>query len=166
MSTASKRTPARKAYRTEWVDRWRPPKPLVGQRVLEKVLNRHTAVRCPESRLVVAVISVAIVDCLCLSNRHVRRQARRFVLGPELERWCDWVGLHPDFVRFVARKAGYLADEKAHWEKVPVKVPIKVPVLAQPPDPVIAASHETVRSSAVGPCAATPLNTSGEPHHA
>ena len=41
-------------------DRWRPPKPLVGQRVLEKVLNRHTAVNCPESRLLVAVISVAI----------------------------------------------------------------------------------------------------------
>ncbi len=163
MSTTSKRTPARKAYRTEWVDRWRPPKPLVSQRVLEKVLNRHTAVRCPESHLVVAVISVAIVDCLCLSNRHVRRQARRFVLGPELERWCDWVGLNPDFVRFVARKAGYLADEKAHWEKVPVRVPIKAPVLAQPTDPGIAASPSSVCSSAVD---ATPLNTLGEPHHA
>ena len=68
MSTASKRTPARKAYRTEWVDRWRPPKPLASQRVLEKVLNRHTAVRCPESRLLVAVISVAIVDSLCLTK--------------------------------------------------------------------------------------------------
>ncbi len=67
------------AIRTQ---RWRPPKPLVGQRVLEKVLNRHTAVSCPESRLLVAVISVAIVDCLSPSNRHLRRQARRFVLGP------------------------------------------------------------------------------------
>ena len=162
MSTAYKRTPARKAYRTEWVERWRPPKPLASQRVLEKVLNRHTAVRCPESHLVVAVISVAIVDCLCLTNRHLRRQARRFVLGPELEKWCDLVGLHPDFVRFVARKAGYLADEKAHWQKEP----IKVPVLPQPPDPGIAMSHETVRSSAIGPCAATPLNTTGETTHA
>ena len=42
-------------------DRWRPPKPLVGQRVLEKVLNRHTAVNCPESRLLVAVISVVFL---------------------------------------------------------------------------------------------------------
>ena len=24
-------------------ERWRPPKPRVGQRALEKVLNRHTA---------------------------------------------------------------------------------------------------------------------------
>jgi len=122
---------------------------------------------CPESRLLVAVISVAIVDCLSLTNRHLRRQARRFVLGAELEKWCDLVGLRSDFVRFVARKAGYLADEKAHWQKVP----IKVPVLAPPPDPGIAASHETVRSSAIGPCAeipcaATPLNTSGETSHA
>ena len=30
MSTASKRASARKTYRTEWVDRWSPPKPLVG----------------------------------------------------------------------------------------------------------------------------------------
>ena len=159
MSTASKRTPARKAYRTEWVERWRPPKPLVGQRVLEKVLNRHTAVRCPESRLLVAVISVAIVDCLSLTNRHLRRQARRFVLGPEMERWCDLVGLHSDFVRFVARKAGYLADEKAHWQKVPIRIHIPNPL----PEPVIRASQSSVRSSAVD---ATPLNTSGETIHA
>lgn len=161
MSTASKRIPARKAYRTEWVDRWRPPKPLASQRVLEKVLNRHTAVSCPESRLVVAVITRAIGDCLSL-GRSVRREARRFLLGDDLTLWCDLVGLHPDFVRFVARKAGYLADEKAHWQKVP----IKVPVLAPSPDPGIAASHETVRSSAVGLCAATPLNTTGETIHA
>ena len=63
-------------------DRWRPPKPLVGQRVLEKVLNRHTAVSCPESRLFVAVISAAIVDCLSL-GKGVRREARRFLLGDD-----------------------------------------------------------------------------------
>ena len=68
------------AIRTE---RWRPPKPLVGQRALEKVLNRHTAVNCPESRLLVAVISAAIVDCLSL-GKGVRHEARRFVLGPDL----------------------------------------------------------------------------------
>ena len=159
MSTAYKRTPARKAYRTEWVERWRPPKPLASQRVLEKVLNRHTAVRCPESRLLVAVISVAIVDCLSLTNRHLRRQARRFVLGAELEKWCDLVGLHSDFVRFVARKAGYLADEKAHWQKVPIRIHIPNPL----PEPVIRASQSSVRSSAVD---ATPLNTTGETIHA
>ena len=100
------------AIRTE---RWRPPKPLVGQRALEKVLNRNTAVSCPESRLFVAVISAAIVDCLSL-GKGVRREARRFVLGDDLGLWCDWVGLNPDFVRSIAHQAGYLADEQQHWE--------------------------------------------------
>ena len=103
-------------------DRWRPPKPLVGQRVLEKVLNRHTAVNCPESRRLVAVISVAIVDCLSL-GKGVRREARRFVLGPDLERWCDWVGLNPDFVRRIAHQAGYLADEQQNCEGGHAKAP-------------------------------------------
>ena len=103
-------------------ERWRPPKPLVGQRALEKVLNRHTAVSCPESRLLVAVISVAIVDCLSL-GKGVRHEARRFVLGPDLERWCDWVGLNPDFVRRIAHQAGYLADEQQHWEGGRAKAP-------------------------------------------
>lgn len=163
--TAQPRKPA-KATQTVWVERWCPPKPLVCVHPIEKVLNRHTFLVTPESRLVVAVIARAIGDCLSLSVRP-RREARRFLLGDDLTLWCDLVGLHPDFVRFVARKAGYLADEKAHWQKVP----IKVPVLPQPPDPGIAASHETVRSSAIGPCAAipcatTPLNTSGETTHA
>ena len=100
------------AIRTE---RWRPPKPLVGQRALEKVLNRHTAVSCPESRLFVAVISAAIVDCLSL-GKGVRREARRFLLGDDLGLWCDWVGLNPDFVRRIAHQAGYLVDEQQKWE--------------------------------------------------
>jgi len=158
--TAQPRKPAR-VTQTVWVERWAPPKPLVGVHPIEKMLNRHTFLVTPESRLVVAVIARAIGDCLSLSVRP-RREARRFLLGGDLGVWCDLVGLHPDFVRFVARKAGYLADEKAHWQKVP----IKVPVLAPSPDPGIAASHETVRSSAIGPCAATPLNTSGETTHA
>lgn len=120
------------AIRTE---RWRPPKPLVGQRVLEKVLNRHTAVSCPESRLLVAVISVAIVDCLCLTNRHLRHEARRFVLGPDLERWCDWVGLNPDFVRRIAHQAGYLADEQQHWEGGRAKAPAQAQHPTAPPNP-------------------------------
>lgn len=103
-------------------DRWCPLKPLVGQRVLEKVLNRHTAVNCPESRLLVAVISAAIVDCLSL-GKGVRREARRFVLGPDLERWCDWVGLNPDFVRRIAHQAGYLADEQQNCEGGHAKAP-------------------------------------------
>jgi len=146
MSTASKRASARKSYRTEWVDRWTPPKPLVGLQPIEKVLNRHTFLVCPETRLVVAMIARVIHDSLSLSNRRMRREARRFLLGDDLTLWCDLVGLHPDFVRFVARKAGYLADEKAHWEKVPVRVPIKVPVLPVPTEPVVSASSAPVHS--------------------
>jgi len=111
MSTSLKKTPARRTtYRSEWVDRWSPPKPLVGLQAIEKVLNRHTFLVCPESRRVVAVLARAIHDSLSLSNRRMRREARRFLLGDDLTLWCDLVGLHPDFVRFVARKAGYLAD--------------------------------------------------------
>lgn len=97
-------------------ERWCPPKPRVGLPRLEKVLNRHTAMHCPESRLVVAVIARAIHDCLSPQHAGQRRAARRFVLGPRLLPWCDLVGLEPEFVRFVAQRAGYLADEQAHWQ--------------------------------------------------
>ncbi len=102
------------------VERWRPPKPLVGIRAIEKMLNRHTAVSCPESRLVVALIGLAIFDCLTPCAKP-RSDARRFVLGDELDFWCDLVGLNADFVRFVARRAGYLADENQHWHQVRIK---------------------------------------------
>lgn len=155
-TTASKQ---RKTYRTEWVDRWSPPKPLVGLPVIERVLNRHTYLVCPESRLVVAVLARAIFEALSPTNRRMRREARRFLLGDDLTLWCDLVGLHPHFVRRIALEAGYFADEKAHWQKVP----IKVPVLAQTTDPVIAASQSSVHLSAVD---ATHLNPFGEPSHA
>lgn len=142
MSTASKRNSARKTYRTEWVDRWSPPKPLVGLQAIEKVLNRHAFLVTPESRLVVAVLARAIHDSLSLTNRRMRREARRFLLGDDLTLWCDLVGLNPDFVRFVARKAGYLADEKAHWQKVPIKVPVP----SVPNEPVVSASSAPVHS--------------------
>ena len=142
MSTASKRASARKTYRTEWVDRWSPPKPLVGLQAIEKVLNRHTFVSAPESRLIVAVIARAIHDSLCLSNRRLRREARRFVLGAKLVFWCELVGLEPDFVRFVARKAGYMADERAHWQTVPIKVPVS----SASPEPGVSASSAPVHS--------------------
>ena len=139
MSTAFKQRKPAKATQTVWVERWTPPKPLVGLQAIEKVLNRHTFLVTPESRLVVAVIARAIHDSLSLSNRRMRR---RFLLGDDLTLWCDLVGLHPDFVRFVARKAGYLADEKAHWQKVPIKVPVS----SVPPEPVVSASSSPVHS--------------------
>lgn len=142
MSTAFKQRKPAKATQTVWVERWSPPKPLVGLQAIEKVLNRHTAFDCPESRLVVAVLARTIHDSLSLTNRRMRREARRFLLGDDLTLWCDLVGLHPDFVRFVARKAGYLADEKAHWQKVPIKVPVP----SAPNEPVVSASSAPVHS--------------------
>jgi hypothetical protein len=112
MKSTSK--PRKPVSRKEWVKRWCPPRPLVGLQVLEKILNRHVQVVCPESRLVVAVIALAIQDCLDRSDLKLRQEARRFILGPNLQRWCDLIGLHPDFVRAIARKAGYLASEERH----------------------------------------------------
>ena len=110
-----------RAQRQDKYQRWCPPKPLVGLQPIERMLNRHTFTRCPESRLAVAVIVRAIGDCLSRDRHCERREARRFILGDEVIHWCDWVGLNPDFVRLVARKAGYLADEKAHWRRVAKK---------------------------------------------
>lgn len=121
----SRQTPLRTPP-IESEQRWRVPKPLVGMRTIEKLLNRHTAVSCPESRLVVAVIGQAIVDCLTPCSRP-RRAARRFVLGDELGLWCDLVGLNADFVRFVARKAGYLADAPPPKKAAPAKALTRSP---------------------------------------
>lgn len=98
--------------------RWAPPRPLVGSRVIVKLLRRHASVQCPEADLVVAVIALAIVDCLD-REPYLRASARRFVTGRPLDGWTDLVGLHPDFVREIARKGGYLASEEAHWVMVP-----------------------------------------------
>ncbi|MFZ2394084.1 hypothetical protein [Rhodoferax sp.] len=139
MSTASQQRKPSKTTRTEWVERWCPPKPLVGLQPIEKVLNRHTEVSCPESRLVVAVIARAIHDCLCLTNRRQRREARRFILGPNLEGWCDLIGMQPHFVRLVAQKAGYLAPEDHYLQRLPIKVPAL-------PDPVVTGSSTPIHT--------------------
>lgn len=139
MSTASQQRKPSKTTRTEWVERWCPPKPLVGLQPIEKVLNRHTEVSSPESRLVVAVIARAIHDCLCLTNRRQRREARRFILGPNLEGWCDLVGMQPHFVRLVAQKAGYLAPEDRYLQRLPIKVPAL-------PDPVVTGSSTPIHT--------------------
>ena len=75
MSKAFKQRKPAKATQTVWVERWTPPKPLVGLQAIEKVLNRHTFLVCPESRLVVAVLARAIHDSLSLTNRRMRREA-------------------------------------------------------------------------------------------
>ena len=85
----------------------RRQKPLIGASLLERLLLRHVAVVCPESRLVVAVIKQAFVD-LCSPSKHQRAEARRFFQDGRLELWCDLVDLSPEFMREIAIKAGYL----------------------------------------------------------
>ncbi|MCM8623156.1 MAG: hypothetical protein NFW16_15825 [Candidatus Accumulibacter sp.] len=97
--------------------RWSPPRPLVGLGSVVKLLHRHAAIKGPEVDLVVAVISRAVVDCLD-REPYLRAGARRFVTGHHLEGWTDLVDLHPDFVREIARKGGYLASEEAQWVNV------------------------------------------------
>ena len=78
MSAAFKHRKPAKATQTVWVERWCPPKPLVTLTPIDKVLNRHTFLVTPESRLVVAVITRAIGDCLSL-GRGLRRESRRSI---------------------------------------------------------------------------------------
>jgi hypothetical protein len=106
----------------EWQDVWCPPKPLVGLATVEKILSRQSVIHCAESRLVIAVIGRGVVDCLCTDDEFVRRDARRFILGSNLARWTSLVGLNPEFVRMIALKSGYLADEDKYFKRKRVKV--------------------------------------------
>jgi hypothetical protein len=109
----------------EWQDVWCPPKPLVGLATVEKILSRQSVIHCAESRLVIAVIGRGVVDCLCTDDEFVRRDARRFILGRNLARWTSLVGLNSEFVRMIALKSGYLADEDKYFERKRVKVPME-----------------------------------------
>ncbi|HQT03378.1 MAG TPA: hypothetical protein PLU46_00160 [Thiotrichales bacterium] len=89
-------------------------KPRIHIQAVEKVMNRHTAMRCPESRLVVAMIAKAMHDCWYAPSKVEMKSALRFLLGTDMEIWAEKVGLEPSFVRFIGRKAGYL-PETAQW---------------------------------------------------
>ena len=87
------------------------PPPLVTIRAIEKLLLRHISAPpsgpLPEQRLIVAVICQAIADLRC-STTGEQRQARRFLLGDDLDAWATWVDLQPGFIREVAAKTLYL----------------------------------------------------------
>lgn len=87
-----------------------PPRPLVRLTVIDKLLRRHIVYSCPEAHLAVAVITLAIGDCLDPDDA-LRAEARHFLAGAALEFWCDAVDLEPEFVRAIARKGGYLPSE-------------------------------------------------------
>ena len=99
------------------------PPPLVTIRAIEKLLLRHISAPpssvdsgpLPEQRLIVAVICQAIADLRCGTTGE-QRQARRFLLGDDLDAWAAWVDLQPSFIREVATKTLYLllvAEEAA-----------------------------------------------------
>ena len=83
------------------------PPPLVTIRAIEKLLLRHISAPpsgpLPEQRLIVAVICQAIADLRCGTTGE-QRQARRFLLGDDLDAWATWVDLQPGFIREVATK--------------------------------------------------------------
>lgn len=87
------------------------PPPLVTIRAIEKLLLRHISAPpsgpLPEQRLIVAVICQAIADLRCGTTGE-QRQARRFLLGDDLDAWATWVDLQPSFIREVAVKTLYL----------------------------------------------------------
>ncbi|CAI8819965.1 hypothetical protein [Methylococcus capsulatus] len=89
------------------------PRPHVRLTVIDKLLRRHVTLPCPEAHLAVAVITLAIGDCLD-PGAVLRAEARHFLAGSALEFWCDAVGLEATFVRAIARKGGYLPSETAH----------------------------------------------------
>jgi len=84
------------------------PRPLVGMRAIERLLRRHVVAPSPEAHLLVAVLCQAIADAASL-HRDTRRCAHRFLRSDDLDTLACLVGLHPDFVREVARRAGYWA---------------------------------------------------------
>lgn len=82
-------------------------RPLVGIRAIERLLLRHAFAPKPETKLMVAVICQGMADAVSVDD-YVRRRAIRFLNGHNLERIADLIGLHPEFVRQVARQAHYL----------------------------------------------------------
>lgn len=82
-------------------------RPLIGIRIIERVLLRQAFAPVPEAKLMVAVICQGIADAVSV-DEYIRRRAIRFLQGHNLERIADLIGLHPEFVRQLARQAHYL----------------------------------------------------------
>ncbi len=97
---------------------WSPTRPRIGIQAVQRVLLRHVATVCPETKLWVAMIAQAIGDAIGRDDIQ-RHRARRFLVSSSgLAFWCDLIGIEIDFVREVAAKAGYLVDEDALWSPV------------------------------------------------
>lgn len=85
------------------------PKPLVGMRVIERLLLRHVFAPVPEAKLIVAVICQGISDVVS-TDEYIRRRANRFLLSDRFNYLANLVDLNPEFVREVAIKSRYLSS--------------------------------------------------------
>jgi len=83
-------------------------KPLVRAGALYRMLLHSVDHRCPEVKLVVAVIAQAIEDCAS-TEYFDQVSAERFMRDWRLEAWAKAVGLDPDFVREVVIKTQFLS---------------------------------------------------------
>ena len=83
-------------------------KPLVRSAALYRMLLHSVDHRCPEVKLVVAVIAQAIEDCAS-TEYFDQVSAERFMRDWRLEAWAKAVGLDPGFVREVAIKTQFLS---------------------------------------------------------
>lgn len=97
---------------------WAPARPRIGIQAVQRVLLRHVAMVCPETKLWVAMIAQAMGDAIGRDDNQRRRAHRFLTSGSGLAFWCDLIGIDLGFVREVAIKTGYLVDEDALWKPV------------------------------------------------
>lgn len=97
---------------------WAPARPRIGVQAVQRVLLRHVATVCPETKLWVAMIAQAMNDAIGRNDLQRHRAHRFLASSPDLAFWCDLIGIELAFVREVAAKAGYLVDEDALWQPV------------------------------------------------
>lgn len=81
--------------------------PLVRIASIERMLNNHVEYPSAESRLVVAVICQAFVDCTTGSEK-LRERERSFFFDGRLDMYASLIGISANFVREVATKTRYL----------------------------------------------------------
>ncbi len=86
------------------------PIPLLPISAVTRMLRRQMAVDTLEARLILAVLMQSVQDCVDREEPQVRCSARQFLLGPQLQPWCELIGLEAEFVRYVAREAGFLTQ--------------------------------------------------------
>ncbi|MDA8327543.1 MAG: hypothetical protein M0Z83_01065 [Betaproteobacteria bacterium] len=99
-----------------------PNRPLVGIRIIERMLLRHVFAPVPEAKLIVAMICQAMADAIS-SDDYLRRRAYEFLQSRRLDFFTDLVDINPEFVRDVARRTRYLTTQKIQKPKKRIRKP-------------------------------------------